>query len=126
MKEGGLDGGFWVIFTPQGPLDEASYHSASNSALLRQMAIREMAAKYADEVELAFTAEVLADVDAITAVDAKVYRAAVLRLLCDIRALEEAAGARVLCPARLAKLRAATSYIPRLWGRGANASARYD
>ena len=72
--------------------------------------------------------EVLADVDAITAVDAKVYRAAVLRLLCDIRALEEAAGARVLCPARLAKLRAATSYIPRLWGRGANASAsaRYD
>ena len=69
--------------------------------------------------------EVLADVDAITAVDAKVYRAAVLRLLCDIRALEEAAGARVLCPARLAKLRAATSYIPRLWGRGANASARY-
>ena len=39
--------------------------------------------------------EVLADVDAITAVDAKVYRAAVLRLLCDIRALEEAAGARV-------------------------------
>ena len=57
MKEGGLDGGFWVIFTPQGPLDEASYHSARNSALLRQMAIREMAAKYADEVELAFTAD---------------------------------------------------------------------
>ncbi len=56
MKEGGLDGGFWVIFTPQGPVDEASYHAARNSAVLRQMAIREMAAKYADDVELAFTA----------------------------------------------------------------------
>lgn len=57
MKEGGLDGGFWVIFTPQGPLDEASYHAARNSALMRQTAIREMAAKYSDDVELAFTAD---------------------------------------------------------------------
>lgn len=57
MKEGGLDGGFWVIFTPQGPLDEASYKAARNGALLRQTAIREMAAKYSDEVELAFTAD---------------------------------------------------------------------
>ncbi|WP_084419850.1 dipeptidase [Henriciella litoralis] len=57
MKEGGLDGGFWVIYTPQGPLDEASYASARNSALLRQMSIREFAGKYADEVELAFTAD---------------------------------------------------------------------
>ena len=68
--------------------------------------------------------EVLADVDAITAVDAKVRPRR--RPPAALRALEEAAGARVLCPARLAKLRAATSYIPRLWGRGANASARYD
>lgn len=57
MKEGGLDGGFWVIFTPQGPLDAASYAAARNSALLRQMAIREMAAKYADDAELAFSAD---------------------------------------------------------------------
>ena len=57
MKEGGLDGGFWVIFTAQGPLDEASYDAARNSAVLRQMAIRELAAKYSDEVELAFTAD---------------------------------------------------------------------
>ena len=56
----------------------------------------------------------------------KYKRSAEFRRLCDIRALEVAAGARVLGPARLAKLRAATSYIPRLWGRGANASARYD
>lgn len=57
MKEGGLDGGFWVIFTAQGPLDEASYDAARNSAVLRQMAIRELAAKYSGEVELAFSAD---------------------------------------------------------------------
>ncbi|HIG23307.1 dipeptidase [Henriciella sp.] len=57
MKEGGLDGGFWVIFTAQGPLDEASYVAARNQALLRQMSIRELAAKYSGEVELAFTAD---------------------------------------------------------------------
>ena len=57
MKEGGLDGGFWVIFTAQGPLDEASYDAARNAAMLRQMSIRELAAKYGDEVELAFTAD---------------------------------------------------------------------
>ena len=57
MKEGGLDGGFWVIFTAQGPLDEASYDAARNAAMLRQMSIRELAAKYGDEVELAFKAD---------------------------------------------------------------------
>ena len=57
MKEGGLDGGFWVIYTAQGPLDDASYVAARNQALLRQMSIRELAAKYGDEVELAFTAD---------------------------------------------------------------------
>ena len=57
MKEGGLDGGFWVIYTPQGPLDEASYVAARNMALLRQMSIREMAARYHEDVALAFTAE---------------------------------------------------------------------
>jgi membrane dipeptidase len=57
LKEGGLDGGFWVIYTGQGPLDEASYIAARTSAVLRQMSIREMAAKYADSVELAFAAD---------------------------------------------------------------------
>jgi membrane dipeptidase len=56
MNEGGLDGGFWVIFTPQGPLDTASYNAARTAAILRQTAIREMAAKYASDVELAFNA----------------------------------------------------------------------
>lgn len=57
MKAGGLDGGFWVIYTGQGPLDETSYDAARNSAMLRQMSIRELAAKYSDEVELAFNAD---------------------------------------------------------------------
>lgn len=57
MNEGGLDGGFWVIFTPQGPLDATSYKAARTAALMRQSAIREFAAKYSDDVELAFTAD---------------------------------------------------------------------
>jgi len=57
MNEGGLDGGFWVIFTRQGPLDEASYAAARTHGLMRQTAIREFAAKYHDEVALAFTAD---------------------------------------------------------------------
>ncbi len=57
MKTGGLDGGFWVIFTRQGPLNARGFVSARNSALMRQMAIREFAAKYSDDVELAFSAD---------------------------------------------------------------------
>ncbi len=69
MNEGGLDGGFWVIYTAQGPVDAASYKSARNVALLRQVSIREFAAKYADEVELAFTA---ADAERILAEGKKI------------------------------------------------------
>ncbi len=57
LQEGGLDGGFWVIFTAQGELNDAAYVRARNSAVLRQMAIRELAARYADAVELAFSAD---------------------------------------------------------------------
>ena len=57
LKEGQLDGGFWVIYTDPGPLNEKAYIAARTSALLRQMSIREMAAKYADAVELAFVAD---------------------------------------------------------------------
>src|SRR6056297_4326209 len=64
MNEGGLDGGFWVIFTRQGPLDDASYAAARTHGLMRQTAIREFAAKYHEEVALAFSAD---DVEAILA-----------------------------------------------------------
>ncbi len=69
MNEGGLDGGFWVIYTNPGPLNETAYRAARTSALLRQMAIREFAAKYSDDVELAFTAD---DADRIIADGKKV------------------------------------------------------
>lgn len=57
MKEGGLDGGFWVIYIPQGPLNEQSYQIVRDNAFLRQMAIREVASAYRDDIELAFTAD---------------------------------------------------------------------
>jgi len=69
MNEGGLDGGFWVIFTTQGQLDEMSYVAARTIALMRQVAIRELAAKYSDDVELAFTAD---DADRIFAAGKKI------------------------------------------------------
>ncbi|MEM9739386.1 MAG: membrane dipeptidase [Pseudomonadota bacterium] len=64
LLEGQLDGGFWVIYTAPGPLDEASYRAARTSALLRQMSIRELAAKYASSVELAFESGDAARIDA--------------------------------------------------------------
>ena len=54
MNEGGLDGGFWVIYIPQGPLNEAAFQAVRNAALMRQTAIREFAARYNEHVELAF------------------------------------------------------------------------
>ena len=69
MNEGGLDGGFWVIYTRQGPLDEASYKAARTHGIMRQAAIREFAAKYHDKVALAFNAD---DADRILANGKKV------------------------------------------------------
>ncbi|MEL6667157.1 MAG: membrane dipeptidase [Pseudomonadota bacterium] len=57
LEAGKLDGGFWVIYTAPGPLNEASYIAARTSATLRQAAIRELAAKYSESVELAFAAD---------------------------------------------------------------------
>lgn len=56
MKAGGLDGGFFAIYTPQGPRTPAGNAAARDAALLRATAIHEMAARLHDRVELAFTA----------------------------------------------------------------------
>jgi membrane dipeptidase len=56
MKAGGLDGGFFAIYTPQGPRTPEGNAAARDAALLRATAIREMAARLSDRVELAFTA----------------------------------------------------------------------
>ena len=39
MKAGGLDGGFFVIYTAQGPLTAEGYAKARDAALLRARAI---------------------------------------------------------------------------------------
>jgi membrane dipeptidase len=54
MVEGGLDGGFFAIYTPQGPLTPAGMNAARDSALLRAAAIREMVAKNSGHFALAF------------------------------------------------------------------------
>jgi membrane dipeptidase len=57
MDEGGLDGGFFVIYTPQGPLDAAGFASARDWALMRAAHIRETVAAHPDKLALAFRAE---------------------------------------------------------------------
>lgn len=64
MKRGGLDGGFWAIYTPQGPLDPVSTRKARDFAFLRAAAIREMVAAHPDSFALASKA---ADAAAIKA-----------------------------------------------------------
>jgi membrane dipeptidase len=57
MVEGGLDGGFFAIYTPQGPLTPEGMMAARDAALLRAAEIREMVAAHPGQFELAFTAE---------------------------------------------------------------------
>ncbi len=64
MKQGGLDGGFWAIYTPQGPLDAESTRKARDFAFLRASAIREMVAAHPESFALASKA---ADAAAIKA-----------------------------------------------------------
>lgn len=57
MKAGGLDGGFWVIYTAQGARDEAGKREARDHGIERLMSIREMFAAHAETMELAHTAD---------------------------------------------------------------------
>jgi len=57
MKKGGLDGGFWAIYTPQGPLTEEGFRKARDFALLRGMSIRSMVAADPANFELALEAK---------------------------------------------------------------------
>ena len=56
MVEGGLDGGFWVIYMGQGPLTPESYREIRDTALIRAMSIHKMVAAHPDKFELALTA----------------------------------------------------------------------
>lgn len=57
MKEGGLDGGFWVVYTAQGARDAAGNRAARDHGLVRLTAIREMVAAHPQDFELALTAD---------------------------------------------------------------------
>jgi membrane dipeptidase len=57
MEQGGLDGGFFVIYTRQGPLTPEGYRAARDGALLRAMAIQKMVAAYGDKMAFATTPE---------------------------------------------------------------------
>ena len=48
MQEGGLDGGFFVIYTPQGPLTAKGYADARAHALRRAIVIQKLAAAHPD------------------------------------------------------------------------------
>ncbi len=57
MVEGGLDGGFWVIYTGQGDRSPESNRRTRDEALGRLLQIREMVARHPDKFELALTAD---------------------------------------------------------------------
>jgi membrane dipeptidase len=57
MNAGGLDGGFFVIYTTQGALTAEGYREARDFALERATQIREMVAAHSDKFELAYTAD---------------------------------------------------------------------
>jgi membrane dipeptidase len=57
MKAGGLDGGFWVVYTGQGARDPAGNRDARDHALERLVAIHKMLAANATDFQLALTAD---------------------------------------------------------------------
>lgn len=64
MDEGGLDGGFLVIYTPQGANTPAGYQQARDAALVRAVAIRRVLGENRARIGLALTAD---DAERLTA-----------------------------------------------------------
>jgi membrane dipeptidase len=57
LAEGALDGGFWAIYTAQGPRTQAGDRAARDFAIARAVSIREMVAANANSFELALKAD---------------------------------------------------------------------
>lgn len=57
MVKGGLDGGFFAIFTPQGPRTPEGFAAAREAALKRAAEIHNMVARHPNAFELAFRAD---------------------------------------------------------------------
>jgi len=64
MVEGGLDGGFWVIYTPQGPRTPEAIAAARAVALERARLIRALAQDHPDKFALALRADDAASIAA--------------------------------------------------------------
>ncbi len=56
MIEGGLDGGFWVIYTHQGELTDKAYNTAGQSALRTTKLIKKMVSTNSEKFALALSA----------------------------------------------------------------------
>ncbi len=57
MLEGGLDGGFWVIYSQQGPVTTEAFQASRDTAILRALAIHKMVAAHPDKFSLATDAD---------------------------------------------------------------------
>ena len=57
MVQGGLDGGFFAIYTPQGPVTDAGFLAMRDAAFQRAIEIHEFVAAHPDKFELAFVPE---------------------------------------------------------------------
>tara|TARA_B110001454_G_scaffold176725_1_gene168948 strand:- start:1307 stop:2656 length:1350 start_codon:yes stop_codon:yes gene_type:complete len=57
MKRGGLDGGFFAIYTPQGPLTIEGFNKARDFAIMRGLSIRQMVAADPANFALALKAD---------------------------------------------------------------------
>jgi membrane dipeptidase len=64
MVEGGLDGGFFAVYTPAGPRTREGDIAERDAALTRAMEIREMVAKHGDRFALALKADDAASIAA--------------------------------------------------------------
>jgi membrane dipeptidase len=64
MVKGGPDGGFFAIYTPQGPRTPEGLAAARDAALRRGVEIREMVAHHFDKFELALRADDAAEIAA--------------------------------------------------------------
>ena len=64
MEDGSLDGGFFAIFTDQGPLTAEGYAAARKHALARSKLIDDTLARHADRIGLATTAAQARSLDA--------------------------------------------------------------
>ena len=57
MKKGGLDSGFFVVYVPQGPLDNVGFKKAKLLAEKKFLAISKMTKTYSNQIGLALTPE---------------------------------------------------------------------